>query len=366
MSSNVLQKPLFGYSLLRRWLFKKEAERAHEWALGLMHFAFALPPIVWLLQSLWGKRYAHLQRRCMGLDFPTPVGLAAGFDKNARLIRGLHSLGFGFCETGTVTLRPQPGNPQPRLWRDPEHGALINSLGFNNEGGEAMVRRLRRWQHRPIPVGVNIGKNKETTLEAAPAEYVTLLELVYPHADYIVVNVSSPNTPGLRDLQQPEYLRPLLTELSEHGKRLAVLHGLTRRPLLVKLAPELDDAALKQVAQLVQECDVQGVVAANTIKTERGGRSGTPLLPGTLQMVRRLRELLGPELVIIGVGGIDSPAAALEVLRAGADLVQLYTALVYRGPMLVSHINHSLARTIRDSRMPGLGDYLNGVREVRT
>jgi len=279
----------------------------------------------------------------MGLHFPNRVGLAAGFDKNARDIDALGRLGFGFIEVGTVTPRPQPGNPRPNLFRLPADEALVNRLGFNNEGAAAAARRLEARRYRGI-CGVNIGKNFDTPLEDAVKDYARCLRTVYGVADYVTVNVSSPNTPGLRGLQNPNALRPLLLELADLREQLQSAHG-KRVPLLVKLSPDLSDEELASIAQQLAELPVEGVVATNTTisrppglkspcAVEAGGLSGRPLHSRSVAVVRALRAALGPDFPIVGVGGIVSPERGVQTRAAGADLLQVYTGLIYRGPGL--------------------------------
>jgi dihydroorotate dehydrogenase len=283
----------------------------------------------------------------MGLRFPNRVGLAAGFDKNARDIDSVGRLGFGFIEVGTVTPRPQPGNPRPNLFRLVPDEALINRLGFNNEGAAAAVRRLQARRYAGI-CGVNIGKNFDTPLEDSVKDYVSCLRTVYGAADYVTINVSSPNTPGLRGLQAPDALRPLLLELANLREQLIPVHG-KRVPLLVKLSPDLSDERLLDVARELRELPVDAIVATNTTTerpttlqsaaaTESGGLSGRPLHARSVVVVRALRAALGRDFPIIGVGGIVSPEKGIATREAGADLLQLYTGLIYRGPALVREL----------------------------
>jgi dihydroorotate dehydrogenase len=280
----------------------------------------------------------------LGLRFPNRVGLAAGFDKNAEAVDGIGRLGFGFIEVGTVTPRPQRGQPPPRLRRLPAAGALINRLGFPNEGAKAVAARLRRRRYRGI-VGVNIGKNADTPVARAAHDYVSCLKSVHDVCDYVAVNVSSPNTPALRELHARNHLEPLLRALLTERTELRA-RAARPLPILLKVSPDLEDEALAQVAATVQEVGLDGVIATNTTVSrpgsaviapaDAGGLSGAPLRPLSLAVVRKLRAHLGPSFPIIGVGGIDSSAAALDMRAAGADLVQLYTGLVFRGPALVA------------------------------
>jgi dihydroorotate dehydrogenase len=295
---------------------------------------------------------AHAGVNLMGLHFPNRVGLAAGFDKNAHDIDSLGRLGFGFIEVGTVTPRPQPGNPRPNLLRLPADEALINRLGFNNEGATAAARRLQARRYRGI-CGVNIGKNFDTPVEDSAKDYALCLRTVYGVADYVTINVSSPNTPGLRGLQHPGALRPLLLELADLREQLQPVHA-RRIPLLVKLSPDLSDDELAGVARQLVELPVDGVVATNTTisrpaalksprSVEAGGLSGRPLHPRSVAVVSTLRASLGADFPIVGVGGIVCPEQGAQTRAAGADLLQLYTGLIYRGPALIGELLDMLA-----------------------
>lgn len=333
------------YRLARRALFALDPEKAH--ALTLTSLARTAS----LNARLFGARVPSSPRRVMGLDFPNPVGLAAGLDKDGRCVDGLGVLGFGFLEIGTVTPRPQPGNPRPRVFRVPEAGALINRLGFNNDGVEAMLERLAVRRYRGI-LGINIGKNATTPLAQAADDYLWALERVYPQADYVTVNISSPNTVGLRDLQAGAALDALLADLKAAQQRLADQHG-RYVPLAVKVAPDLDAAALQTMADSFRRAAVDAVIATNTtisrpglggypLAEQQGGLSGAPLAPLANQVIAGLADALAGEMPIIGVGGIDSGEAARAKLAAGASLVQMYTGLIYRGPGLVAECVRAL------------------------
>ena len=283
----------------------------------------------------------------MGLRFPNSVGLAAGFDKSGHYVDALAQLGFGFIEVGTVTPRAQPGNPPPNLFRLVEDRALINRMGFNNDGVEAAVRRLQKRRYRGI-CGVNIGKNFDTPLEKATDDYLACLRAVYATADYVTVNISSPNTPGLRDLQGEESLDQLLTELVNARETLSGIHR-KRVPLLVKIAPDLDEPGLLSICRVLSRSGVDGVVATNTTTArpaslrsaharESGGLSGAPLHAASVNVIEFLRARLGPAFPIIGVGGISSVEMARATRSAGANLIQLYTGLIYEGPRLVRRL----------------------------
>jgi dihydroorotate dehydrogenase len=324
------------YRLLRPLLFRLSPEHAQQlavWALRVSPWIFG--------ESAPASSPVEL----MGLRFPNRIGLAAGFDKSARYVDALARLGFGFIEVGTLTPRAQPGKPQPNVFRLIEDRALINRMGFPNEGAEAAARRLERRRYTGI-CGVNIGKNRDTPLEEAARDYVACLKIVYAVADYVAINISSPNTPGLRALQQTETLRQLLSEMASVREQLAAVHG-KRVPLLVKLAPDIEDPELEQIGQLLRQLPVDGVIATNTTTrrpalrsgaaTEQGGLSGRPLTPYSLHTVRVLRSVLG-DLPIIGAGGVMSAADGQSLREAGADLLQLFTGLIYRGPALVREL----------------------------
>lgn len=329
------------YPLLRRALFVLEPERAHSIALASLQLA----------QRLGLHRHPDEEPSAavslMGLRFANRIGLAAGFDKNARHIDALGSLGFGFIEVGTVTPRTQAGRAKPRLFRLPRSRALINRMGFPNEGADAIAAHLAR-RRFPGVCGVNIGKNAATPLTAAVDDYVSCYRSVAPHADYVAVNVSSPNTKDLRRLQQVGYLRPILEALLRERERL---HSDRPRyvPLLAKVSPDLTSEDFGAIAELLLELRIDGVIATNTtvqrpglavVATQEGGLSGAPLRPFALQAIRALRSVAADRLSIVGVGGIGSAADAREAFEAGADLLQIYTAFIYRGPGLVRELRH--------------------------
>lgn len=327
------------YPWLRNGLFLLPPETAHEVALC------ALSSGRWIgLPRLLAGRVESKPVELLGLTFPNPVGLAAGLDKNGDHIDALGDLGFGFIEVGTVTPKPQPGNPKPRMFRLPEHEALINRLGFNNKGVDHLVERLRQRRFGGI-VGANIGKQKETPVDRSAEDYRHCLEKVYPHCDYVTVNISSPNTANLRQLQDTGRLRELLAELTRARDRLADEHG-RQRPLLVKIAPDWDEQALTASLQVLGESGIDGLIATNTTLErtsvsghphahEVGGLSGAPLRPRADSVLRHARCVLGPTFPILGLGGIFKGADALEKQRIGADLVQIYTGFIYRGPALI-------------------------------
>ena len=332
------------YPLLRSALFMLDAERSHEVAIAALAAYGAFPGAP---GPLPGR-----QRQFFGLTFRNAVGLAAGLDKEARAVLGLARLGFGHVEVGTVTPQPQPGNPRPRLFRLPGQRAIINRMGFNSGGVAAMARRLATLRDGGrldgTILGVNVGKNKDTPLEAAAGDYVAGMTAVYGAADYLTLNLSSPNTPGLRTLQSGDALGPLLDTIQEAGAQLAQRHG-RRIPVLLKIAPDLLREDLEIIALAVGRHGVDGVIATNTTITrpglereplaaEQGGLSGAPLAPLALATVRTLRTLLGARVPVIGVGGIQSRDAGAAMLAAGADLLQIYTGFIYRGPALVREL----------------------------
>jgi dihydroorotate dehydrogenase len=325
------------YRLLRPLLFRLEAERAHDLTLRLADLAAAvhLPP---------ARAIPRAPLRVMGLDFPGPVGLAAGLDKNGAHIDALARLGFAFIEIGSVTPRPQPGNPQPRLFRIPQARAVINRMGFNNLGVDRLVRNVRSARYRGI-LGINVGKNFDTPIERAAADYLACMRKVYPLASYIAVNISSPNTKNLRQLQDADELDRLLAALKAEQARLADQHG-HYVPLALKIAPDLSPDQLRSIAQQLLAHRVDGVIATNTTLsrdgveglpngTQSGGLSGAPLTARANEIVRGLAQYLEGRIPIIGVGGLMTGADARQRIEAGASLVQLYTGLVYAGPTLV-------------------------------
>ncbi|MBN8225314.1 MAG: quinone-dependent dihydroorotate dehydrogenase [Xanthomonadales bacterium] len=339
------------YSLARPFLFGLDAERAHQAGLKALDLAFRSGCI----GLVAGPRPAPLPTRALGLTFPNPVGLAAGLDKNGEHIDALLALGFGFVEVGTVTPRAQPGNPKPRMFRLVGDEALINRLGFNNAGVEALVRNVERARRDGDGLlGINVGKNKDTPNADAADDYVYCLERVYALADYVTVNISSPNTAGLRELQEEQSLRRLVGSLREAQERLAATHG-KRVPVLVKIAPDLNDADIDAAARVLSDLEVDGVVATNTTVArtsvqshrhagESGGLSGAPLMGQSTLVLRRMRARLPESIPLVGVGGILSGADAVAKMAAGASLVQCYTGLVYRGPELVAECVEAVRR----------------------
>jgi dihydroorotate dehydrogenase len=335
------------YRAARPFLFLLDAEDAHHHALAAFDRAHRLG-----LAPLVAGRAPASPRTVMGLEFPNPVGLAAGLDKNGSHIDALAALGFGFLEIGTVTPRPQPGNPRPRMFRLPQARAIINRMGFNNLGVEKLLENVARARYRGI-LGINIGKNFDTPIERAADDYLLCMRRVFPVASYITVNISSPNTQNLRQLQQADELDRLLAALVAERRQLAARHGRSV-PLAVKIAPDLDEAQVAQAAALFEKHGVDAVIATNTTTSregvaglphadETGGLSGAPVRERSTKVIRQLSAALGGRLPIIGVGGIFSAADAREKIAAGASLVQLYSGLVYEGPGLVSKVAAGLA-----------------------
>ena len=334
---------LIPYSLARPFLFGLDAETAHELTLDALART-QRTPLAWAYCT--GLVDDPIQ--LAGLRFPNRVGLAAGLDKNARCIDALGSMGFGFVEVGTVTPQAQPGNPRPRMFRLPQAQALINRLGFNNDGLQAFVNHVGKstFQRKGRILGLNIGKNAGTAIEDAAKDYLICLDGVYPHADYVTVNISSPNTRNLRELQSDAALDGLLASLQQRRLQLREKHG-RNVPLFVKVAPDLDATQIEAIAQALQRHGMDGVVATNTTidrsaiqglphHTETGGLSGTPVYEHSNRVIRQLRKALGKGFPIIGVGGILSAADAVGKIEAGADVVQIYTGLIYKGPALVN------------------------------
>lgn len=324
------------YSLIRDLLFRLDAELAHELAAEQMMRLQRMPLVLNAIERLC-RSPADAERTLFGLRFPSPIGLAAGFDKSATMMPFLAALGFGFLEVGTVTLRPQTGNPRPRLFRYPHAKALVNRMGFNNDGADAVAARLRDWP-RTVPVFVNIGKNRETPLDRAADDYTECYRRLGPHAGATVLNLSSPNTPGLRDLQRPEQMESLL-----EGVR-----SIRSGPILVKIAPDLDDTQIGEICDVCRRL-ADGMVCTNTTTSllpgmnEPGGLSGLPLAFSSTDVLRKVRQSAGPDFPLIGVGGVFSPDDVRTKFAAGADLVQLYTSFIYEGPALPSRLARQFA-----------------------
>ncbi|KTD65028.1 quinone-dependent dihydroorotate dehydrogenase [Legionella shakespearei] len=332
------------YSLVRPLLFGLEAEQAHHLSLSLLNY----------VPQLCFKKPVTKEIKAMGLTFPHAVGLAAGLDKNGEYLDGLAKMGFSFIELGTVTPRSQVGNPQPRLFRLPKAEAIINRMGFNNHGVDALVNNVRNSAYKGI-LGINIGKNKDTALDNAAEDYLYCLRKVYQHASYVTINISSPNTPDLRKLQQGDYFADLLSKLQQEQKTLQDQFQ-RHVPLVVKVSPDETDEQLKQMTEAILAHGIEGIIATNTTCSrdlvshlphgeEQGGLSGKPLLGQSTRCLRLLKQYIGDEVTLIGVGGIDDCASAQEKINAGASLVQVYSGLIYKGPGLV----HQLATGLMSS-----------------
>jgi dihydroorotate dehydrogenase len=340
------------YKVIKPFLFLLSPEQAHHWTMRLFKFALKIPFLPTIFKRMYQLEDARLRKKVLGLDFPNPVGLAAGFDKDGKYYHDISHLGFGFIEIGTVTPKGQEGNPQPRLFRLPQDEALINRMGFNNEGADFLAQRLAT-QGKPknCILGINIGKNKITPNENADSDYVYCFERLFDFADYFVVNVSSPNTPDLRALQDKAPLTQLLTTLQELNQQKA-----TPKPILLKIAPDLNESQLMDIVTIIKETNLAGVIATNTTISRAnlntidvtvqaigaGGLSGKPVKERSTEVIRFLRTHLNKEVVIMGVGGIQTGADAQEKLDAGADLIQVYSGLVYEGPAMIKRINQFL------------------------
>ncbi|MFT5103218.1 MAG: dihydroorotate dehydrogenase [Candidatus Latescibacterota bacterium] len=334
-------------ALIRPILFLFDPEKVHYFTFSMLRFLNALG-LGFIFSALYRVKDKRLERQLFGLTFPNPVGLAAGFDKDAKLYNELSKCGFGFIEIGTVTPKGQPGNPKKRLFRLQSDKAIINRMGFNNGGVDETVERLRKNKH--VLIGGNIGKNKETPNEEAVNDYILCFEALFGVVDYFVVNVSSPNTPNLRALQDKGPLTALLQTLQEKNNAKS-----KRKPILLKIAPDLTDEQLMDIIDIVSETKIDGVIATNTTisrdgltsenKNEAGGMSGKPLRERATEVIRFLSEKSNKAFPIIGVGGIHSAADALEKLDAGASLVQLYTGFIYEGPQLVKNINNAILKS---------------------
>lgn len=334
-------------SILRPLLFKFDPEKVHHFTFDSLKTLFKLPGVSGLVKQHYDIEDRRLEREVFGLKFKNPVGLAAGFDKNAQLYKELDSLGFGFIEIGTVTPKPQEGNEKKRLFRLLEDGAIINRMGFNNDGVEAVVKRLRN--NKNVLIGGNIGKNKVTPNEKAVNDYIICFEALFDHVDYFVVNVSSPNTPNLRELQDKEPLTRLLQTLQDRNGQKPF-----PKPILLKIAPDLTESQLMDIIDIISQTRIAGVIATNTTvsregltsedRNEMGGLSGKPLKARSTEVIKFLSENSGRAFPIIGVGGIHSAEDAVEKLRAGASLIQLYTGFIYEGPALIKSINEMILR----------------------
>ncbi|GGD52448.1 quinone-dependent dihydroorotate dehydrogenase [Lacimicrobium alkaliphilum] len=330
------------YTFLRDLLFRLDAEASHDLSMSFLKHSQHN-----FLTGLYSQKLAPKPVQVLGMNFPNPVGLAAGLDKNGECIDAFAAMGFGFIEIGTVTPRPQPGNDKPRLFRLPQSQAIINRMGFNNKGVDYLVEQVKQSEYHGI-LGINIGKNKTTPEEQALDDYIMCLNKVYTHASYVTINISSPNTPGLRNLQYGEALDSLLSGLKLQQQKLAQQHG-KYVPVLVKIAPDLSDEELEDIARCLIQSGMDGVIATNTTLNrdkvkgqlhaqESGGLSGSPLTDQSQLIASKLKKALQGSMPIIGVGGIDSPDAAKARMEAGSDLIQIYSSLIYQGPELIAKI----------------------------
>ena len=346
------------YSLIKPILFKFDPENIHYFVTRNLKRANRFPGGAALSRAIWDIKDHRLQKEVFGLKFINPVGLAAGFDKNAEVISELANMGFGFIEVGTVTPLPQPGNPKPRMFRSPADKAIINRMGFNNLGVDVVAERIAAYRKKAsasqkgLLIGGNIGKNKNTPNENAVSDYIKCFDRLFDVVDYFVVNVSSPNTPGLRALQEKEPLMDLLNTLQQRNSKNNI-----SKPILLKIAPDLTSEQLNDIVEIVQHTKIAGVIATNTtidksslsiekLKEEAGGLSGAPLTKRSTEVIRYLADKSNRSFPIIGVGGIHSEEDALEKLNAGASLVQLYTGFIYEGPGLIKRINKRILSTL--------------------
>jgi dihydroorotate dehydrogenase len=333
------------YELIKPLFFKFDPENIHHVVTGGLRRVNQICGVKYLLKKLYQFEDKRLEREVMGLKFKNPLGLAAGFDKNGTLIEDFAELGFGFIEIGTVTPLPQPGNEKPRMFRLPQDQGLINRMGFNNQGVDVVAARLKQVDRKGLIIGGNIGKNKKTPNEDAVNDYIKCFDRLFDVVDYFVVNVSSPNTPGLRELQEKEPLKNILNTLQQRNMKDGV-----SRPILLKIAPDLTNSQLDDIIEIVSETKITGVIATNTtlsrenlissptLKNQSGGLSGKPLSERSTEVIRYLSEKSNKSFVIIGVGGIHSAADALEKIEAGASLIQIYTGFIYEGPALIKRI----------------------------
>ncbi|MBI3660271.1 quinone-dependent dihydroorotate dehydrogenase [Candidatus Acetothermia bacterium] len=356
--------------LVRPLLFRAEPEASHERVLVLLERAQRSPFLKNMVGSWCTYHDPRLRVECFGLSFLNPIGLAAGFDKDARVIQILPKLGFGFIEIGTVTARAQSGNPKPRIFRLPQDRALINRLGFNNSGAEAVAERLEQLGKPPVPLGVNIGKSRDVGIDEAVSDYLYSFEKLFRFADYFVVNVSSPNTPGLRQLQDRERLEELLSALAKanekHGRDLEI----NQRPILVKIAPDLSWEQLDDILSVAESTRVAGIVATNTtigrerlgspgsVVREAGGLSGAPLAKRSNEIITYISQHTEGKLPIIGVGGVFNAEDVFDKLKAGASLVQTYTGFIYEGPSMVKQINRDLMKKLERTGAKNLSEFM--------
>ena len=357
---------------LRPAVFLQDSEKAHSRILSVLSRMSRSRFSLSMLGTLY--RSPELPVKLFNLDFSNPVGVAAGMDKNGAAVPSWQSIGYGFCEIGGVTLHEQPGNPKPRMFRVSKDKALINRMGFNNIGAHALQKKLQYWKDKGLwpdsPVGINLGKSKVTPLEEAPSDYSGSIKILWKHADFFVINVSSPNTPGLRDLQESKNLDSIIKKCCEINKECSEEDDNTEKPLLVKIAPELDDGFLEDIVKLVKKHKLSGIIATNTtvdrpetthasskkIYKETGGLSGAPLNDKSTEMIRKIYKLTKGKIPIIGVGGIFTADDAWEKITAGASIVQLYTGLVFEGPGIAKSIVKGLKKRVASEGLESISD----------
>ena len=353
------------YEVARPLLFRMDPERVHESVVRRLESAGRSPRLTRILRTRYFMEDPRLSQELWGVRFPNPVGIAAGFDKNARLVDVLPHLGFGFVEVGTVTSEAQSGNPKPRMFRLPKDKALINRLGFNNEGADAVSARLAKAGRPMVPLGVNIGKARRVPNHEATADYLRTFEKLHPYGDYFVVNVSSPNTPGLRDLQARDAMQELVHALKHRNAELARAQGAKPRPLLVKIAPDLLPKDLEAFVEVARSERLDGIIATNTTTSrvglqtetkEEGGLSGAPLRDRSTALIREVHRLTEGRIPIVGVGGVFTAEHAWEKIQAGASLVQLYTGFIYGGPNTARAINEGLVELLDQNGVEHVAD----------
>ncbi|MGZ0050773.1 quinone-dependent dihydroorotate dehydrogenase [Brevibacillus gelatini] len=345
------------YKLIRKYLFQMDTEEIHEKTVGALKLVEDSAPGKSLLRMLFQVKDERLATKLWGMTFPNPVGLAAGFDKNAEVYHALGALGFGFVEVGTLTPQAQPGNPRPRLFRLPEHEAIINRMGFNNHGAYLASQHLVDYAYSDVPIGINIGKNKVTPNEEAASDYIKCLDMLYSYGHYFVINISSPNTPNLRDLQETESMRLLVRAVREKAAEMEA-RGIRKKPILLKVAPDMSDEHMHDVVHGAVEEGISGIIATNTTLSreavqghrhaeEAGGLSGKPLTERSTAWVKEIYQEVGDKVPIIGVGGIFTGEDAYAKIRAGASLVQVYTGMIYQGPGICRQINKKLLQLLK-------------------
>ncbi|QPA32544.1 quinone-dependent dihydroorotate dehydrogenase [Thermaerobacillus caldiproteolyticus] len=351
------------YALFRNLLFKMDPEKAHIFTIWFLKMMQSTPLLMEQFSRKGKFHDRRLQIDCLGLTFPNPIGLAAGFDKHAEVYPALSSLGFGSIEVGAITPKPQEGNPKPRLYRLQEDKAIINRMGFNSHGIEEAKKRFRTLPRPEIPIGINLGKNKLTPNENAALDYIKGLEQLYNWGDYFVINISSPNTKGLRDLQSSNMLEPLLSSILTKRNELASKHGFYR-PIVLKIAPDLNNNQLEEIISVCLDVNIDGIIATNTTvsrdgltsphRNQTGGLSGRPLAKRSTEVIYRIFQLTKGKIPIIGSGGVFSGQDAYEKIKAGASLIQVYTGMIYRGPFIANKINHELLQLLNRDKLSNI------------